>query len=317
MKKLNFFVALIAVLLAFFSSCKSTPPEEKVEVVELEENLLYVNPLELLERDSTFYISLPPDVDPDLTQRIIQKYFASAAGQASQIMSRFSTVYAGVYNSKNTSSVQIAAEGNIPKNLAKLAFTKKNGWDENFIQVLTDIPDDFEPETLITKETNYKYYTNSAATDMQIALPSSKIACIAHDLTNMLTRYDALGRGQKHTGGPNISEDIKIWLTAPKDEIRFYAGNPISFLTILTGANLNLRLSFVKAVMIPNPDFTNSYLLDIEFEFLNERVVTAGQGILNLAFGLTNSKIVRNSPTNLAVLGIEIQKEQLYRLLSL
>lgn len=312
-------VALVAI------GCKSTPPEQNSFVQEAappppepEEVLLDVNPLDLLAKDSTFYISLPPNVDPDLTQRIVQKYFSGAAGQANQIMSRVSTVYAGFYNSRHSSYVQIAADGRIPKNLAKLAFTQKNGWDENTVITLTDIPSAVDASTLITKETEYKSYVNPSAFDMQIALPSTKIACIAPDVTNMLIRYDALARGVEQVpGGPELPNDVAEWLTDPPKEIRFYAGNPLSFLTILMGANLNLQLKFVKAVMVPDEKSNERYLLDLEFEFLNERVVSAGQGLLNLAFGLTNSKVVRNSPTNLSISEMEIKKEQLYRLLSL
>ena len=66
--------------------------------------------------------------------------------------------------------------------------------------------------------------------------------------------------------------------------------------------------------MISDSAHEDQYLMSIEFDFNNKNVVRAGEAMLALAFGLTNAQTTRNSPTNITVSGIRINKRQLYKL---
>lgn len=324
MKKLNLlhkniackiFVCLIcsAVAIAFFSACKSTPSVDgagkKISTIPR----LDINPLELLDSGSNFYLSLTPEADKELTGLLIKKYFGGIESQASQIISRISTVYAGFNRSRHSSYLQMTARGDLPQAIAKLALTKKNGFVENlFFNQAEGTDTEGKVHNL---KTEYKYYTSDSLENMQMSLPSSKIACIAPDVSNMLARYDNLSLGHEAAGGPNLPADVLEWLTSPGDQIRFFAANPLSFLTILTGTNLNLQLSYVKAIV--ESDNSDNYTMNLEFEFVDERVVRVGQSILSLAFGLANSNIEQKTKTNLRINGVQIPKTQIYKLLSL
>ena len=128
----------------------------------------------------------------------------------------------------------------------------------------------------------------------------------------MLSAFDAHAYGGSLSH--NVSDALFDWLDAPGSEIRFYAPNPLSFLTILTGTNLNLQLNYVKGAMTVDSAHKDQYLMSIVFDFNNKNVVRAGEAMLALAFGLTNAQTTRNSPTNITVSGIRINKRQLYKL---
>ena len=119
-----------------------------------------------------------------------------------------------------------------------------------------------------------------------------------------------------HTEGVSriMCDAVYDWLNVSGSEIRFYAPNPLSFLTILTGTNLNLQLNYVKGAMTVDSAHEDQYFMSIEFDFNNKNIVRAGEAMLALAFGLTNAQTTRNSPTNITVSGIRINKRQLYKL---
>lgn len=322
MKRLNFlsrnsarkicvFLICSAAVVSVFTACKSTPSgisERKLKILRQD-----VNPLELLDSDSNFYLSLTPNADKELTGLLIKKYFGGSSSQASQIISRISTVYAGFNKSRRSSYLQMTARSDLSPTVEKLAFTQKNGFAEN---IFYHQAEGVDVEGVVHNlNTEYKFYTSETLEDMQVALPSSKIACIAPDVANMLTRYDNLSLGHESDGGPKLSADVMDWLSSPGDQIRFFAANPLSFLTILTGTNLNLQLSYVKATV--ESDNSENYTMNLEFEFVDERVVRVGQSILTLAFGLANSNIEQKTKTNLRINGVQIPKTQIYKLLSL
>ena len=86
---------------------------------------------------------------------------------------------------------------------------------------------------------------------------------------------------------------------------------------MLTGANLTLRLLYVRGSMKVDPKLKKQYLMDLEFEFKDSRTVPAARGALSVAFGLTDSDVTQETPWHLTISNIKIDREQLYKLLSL
>ncbi|MBQ9238340.1 MAG: hypothetical protein IJ191_03370 [Treponema sp.] len=276
-------------LCAVFVCCRSVPVPERSAV----------HPFDLLDDGGSFYLSLSPETDADLTERIVATYFSGARKSA---VSRVARVYAGFYHSRSSRTLQVAASGALPTRMLSVLFPKRAGWKPQVLTVSA-------PETTATERT-YRYY---ARDDIQISIPSDTIACISPDVTRMLRRYDSISHGGV-SDGPQLSADVRDWLCDETNEIRFYAGSPLSFLTMLTGAHLNVRLAYVKGTMVVDAAVPDSYRVTLEFEFKDPRMLTVGQALLTLAFGLSDGSAVRNSPTNMVISEINVKKEQLYRL---
>ena len=276
------FASLIIVLLG---SCASLPKGAEV------------NPIDLLSGDASFYMRIPKKTDGELVERILR---ASAQhiseSDAKLISGRIDTIYAAISRAKTSFSVEAAVSGNIPRRTAQALLLKSAQWKTE-----THIP-----------ERSIRPYFYYAANGVSLAFPSPSIVCAANDVRPMLSSFDAHAYGGSISH--NVSDAVYDWLNVSGSEIRFYAPNPLSFLTILTGTNLNLQLNYVKGAMTVDSAHEDQYFMSIEFDFNNKNIVRAGEAMLALAFGLTNAQTTRNSPTNITVSGIRINKRQLYKL---
>ena len=138
----------------------------------------------------------------------------------------------------------------------------------------------------------------------------------------MLNTYDVLSNeipaeGDIITNKSELPDDLYNYLLNANDEIRFFANKPQSFLSVLTGASLDLKLIQVYGSFVVDPKHESQYILDLHFDFKNEKYLRAGKGLLFLAFGLTNGQIEVVESNKLVVKGIKIKKEQLYKILTI
>ncbi|MBP3710709.1 MAG: hypothetical protein J6I73_09990 [Treponema sp.] len=273
--------------LAAFISCKSAPQSTDVK------------PLDLLDDASAFYIKLPKKTDPVLVERILRSGVEGLdESDAKIIASHIDTIYTGIARSRRETTMQAAISGSVPKKIVQSLLKKHADWNQNEMKI---------------EESGRKYfYYTSAVSDMQLAFPSNKIACVAKDVSPMLADFDSHSFAEDFSH--RVSDAVYEWLGDAGSDIRFYAPNPLSFLTILTGANLNLQLNYVCGSMITDAQHDDQYIMSIEFDFYNTKVVNTGKAMLALAFGLTNSQVTQNSPANITVSGIKIRKQQLYKL---
>lgn len=287
----NVFLCILGAFLFCFVACKSAP-------VSVE-----VRPLDILDEKSSFYIAIPKDVDSILVQSIIQNNVNGISEKnAKLICDNINTIYCGLNRSKNKTTIQASIDASIPQKYVSKVLNKKNGFTSS----------KFIPE----KSTNeYVIYSNDA---LDISFPSSKIACLGRNVENMITNYDVIFSTAQSDYLSNeyspLDSDLYDYLAGAKDEIRFYANKPQSFLTILTGTNLDLRLIDVSGSFVVDSKHDNQYLLNLHFNFKNEKFLKAGRAILMLAFGLTDSQSEING-NHFYVKGIKIQKEQLYKIL--
>ena len=277
-----FFAALILVLLG---SCASLPKGAEV------------NPIDLLSGDASFYMRIPKKIDGELVERILRASTQHISeSDAKLIAGRIDTIYASLSRTKTSTSVEAAVSGTIPRRTAQAVLLKSARWKTE-----THIP-----------EGSIRPYFYYASNGVELAFPSPRIVCAANDVKPMLSAFDACAYGGSLSH--KVSDAVFDWLDVSGSEIRFYAPNPLSFLTILTGTNLNLQLNYVKGAMITDSARDDQYVMSIEFDFNNKTVVRAGEAMLALAFGLTNALVTRNSPTNITISGIRINKRQLYKL---
>ena len=296
MKKLNFgriagtiSAAVLGLLLA---GCKSAPAGRPVDA------------LELIDSQSAFYIAVPRAADNVLIERIITGFYTDASeADAKMIADRVNKVYCGINRSKNDTEVQASIDGNVPVKFIPKVLSEKNGW----------VTSEYTPAESLSK---YKLYSNQ----VEMSFPSQNLACVGRDLEGMLTKYDSLSKLPAEDTTELYSDldpELTSYLKGAENEIRFFANKPQSFLTILTGASLDLRLIDVKGSFKTDPKHANQYFLDLDFRFKNGTFLKAGKTLLVLAFGLTNSQEEIIGDSELIIHDIRIDKQQLYKLLSI
>lgn len=299
MKKLNFFKSLFLSFLCFifFNGCKSLPQAS------------FVEPLNLLDKESFFYVSIPSQVDPELINIILlNNVEALSQKDAQTISSRIQHVYCGLIKNRQGTQIQASIQADVPISFIPKVFSKKNGWIS-------------KPITIKNQERQYVSYSNNS---IDIAFPSSNIVCLGRGLPYMINTYDVLAHEPvKEITEPNanvnkseLPDELYDYLLNATDEIRFYANKPQSFLSVLTGANLDLKLVQVSGSFVVDQKHTSQYVLELNFDFKNEKYLRAGKGLLSLAFGLANGQTEVIENTKLVVKDIRIKKEQLYKILT-
>lgn len=295
MKKHNLHAGLVSASILFFlllAGCKSAPAGRPVDA------------LELIDNQSSFYIAVPKAADNVLIERMITGFYEGASEtDAKMIADHVNKVYCGLNRSKHGTEVQASIEGSIPSKMVPKLLNEKKGW----------VVSDFTPAKSIN---NYKIYSGP----VEMTFPSPKLACIGRNLEGMLTKYDALAAlpAEDTTAlYSDLDEELTTYLKGAETDIRFYANKPQSFLTILTGAQLDLKLIDVKGSFTSDPKHTNQYFLTLDFQFKNGTFLKAGRTLLILAFGLTNSQEEIIGDSELIIHDIRIDKQQLYKLLSL
>ena len=278
-------------------ACKSTPSVSEVD------------PLDLLDSKSAFYIRIPKDVDSKLISRMLQNNLEGLSeSEAQKVAERIDTVYLGLKKSKRNVDFQISSLCSFPKIAVSSAFSKKNGWTSDKLVL----------EGADKKNISYTIYNNSG---ILAAFPSESVALIGNSVPSMVERYHNISQKIEFEDNFLIDENIHDWLSYENglhdEQIRFYASKPQSFLTTLIGANLNFKLIYVKGFLVNDLKNENQFVTELEFEFRDSRVVVAAQAMLEVAFGLTDSSVRRTSDTHLVVSGIRINKNQLYKILVL
>lgn len=278
-------------------ACKSTPSVSEVD------------PLDLLDSKSAFYIRIPKDVDSKLISRMLQNNLEGLSeSEAQKVAERIDTVYLGLKKSKRNVDFQISSLCSFPKIAVSSAFSKKNGWTSDKLVL----------EGADKKNISYTIYNNSG---ILAAFPSESVALIGNSVPSMVERYHNISQKIEFEDNFLLDENIHDWLSYENglhdEQIRFYASKPQSFLTTLIGANLNFKLIYVKGFLVNDLKNENQFVTELEFEFRDSRVVVAAQAMLEVAFGLTDSSVRRTSDTHLVVSEIRINKNQLYKILVL
>ena len=294
LKKHSFFLlTVMAVLLAW--SCKSVPQTA----------FRQVKAIELIDNNSSFYIAIPKTADSDLIERIIKNNVKNISeSDVNLITSHIDKVYCGLNRHKNSIEIQSAIDASVPLKMIPKILSPKNGWQKR----------QYKAES---SQIQYPVYDYSG---LQMAFPSVNICCIGRGMDFMLDKYDSISSLPADDTSPcyEVPDDLYDYLDNAKEEIRFYANKPQSFLTILTGAQLNLNLVDVKGSFVTDQLHPSQYILKLHFKFKSEKMLKAGRTLLVLAFGLTNSQsMIGESENELIIDGIKLDKQQLYKLLVL
>lgn len=289
-------VTCLSLISIFLFSCKSLPEDSKSKV----------NSLDLLDYSNNFYLSVPTKVDPDLVRRLLQSNVKGLTDDDTEkLLERIDRTYIGLTRNWKSTTIQAAADVNIPKKYIPSLLTAKKGWTNRT----------FNAENPATK---YSIYTQN---NMDIAFPSNNITCFGANTEYMLQKYNEIYNipedsviDEKYSALP---DEIYNWLSGSDKTIRFYTIKPQTYLSMLIGTNINLQLVNVWGEIKPDPSNNKMLLLDFVFEFKSELVKKAGQALLTYTFALTNPEITSESATVLKVSDIQLEKDAIYKLLVL
>jgi len=287
LKKLS--ILVISILALLLAGCKTLPAGRSV------------NPIELLDNTSGFYIAIPKAADEELINRVIQNNIKDISpSDAKNISGYINKIYCSLNRSKKGTEIQAAIDSTVPTKYLPKILNTKNGW-----QITKFAPENSKNE--------YQYYSYNG---VDIAFPSAEISCLGRDVQGMISRYDTLSSMDASDTEiySDLDENLVEYLLGAENEIRFYANKPQSFLTILTGAQLDLKLIDVNGAFVSDPKHENQYLLNLDFRFRNDKYLKAGRTLLTLAFGLTNSQSIVIGTNELQINGIKLDKQQLYKL---
>lgn len=299
MKKLNKIFKKLTLITAgafllFLNGCKSAPLAVEVD------------PLDILDSNSSFYMAIPKNVDPELIKRVVQNNINGISESNAQLLTdHINKVYCGLNRTRKATTIQATIDGTIPQKYVGKALNKKNGFEQT----------SYSPDK---SANSYTIYSNNT---LSVSAPSSKVLCLGRDVPVLLNNYDNIyTTAEPDYSGLEYSQldsALYNYLKGAENEIRFFANKPQSFLTILTGANLDLKLIDVSGSFTCDPKHDDQYFLNLHFNFKNEKYLKAGKVLLTLAFGLTDSQSYIEGTDQLYINGIKIKKEQLYTLLVL
>ncbi|MBQ1710316.1 MAG: hypothetical protein II032_04300, partial [Treponema sp.] len=159
MKKLKSILILLNLSLILLAGCKSLPAGR------------IVDPIELLDNNSAFYIAIPKEADTVLIQRMIKNNVRNLSdSDAKLITDKVNKIYCGLNRSRNFLEIQASIDSSIPVNLAPKIMNKKNGWTVT----------KYKPESSIVE---YPVYTYE---DIDLAFPNASITCLGRDIEQML-----------------------------------------------------------------------------------------------------------------------------------
>lgn len=283
----NIWGAVSLLVLSF--SCKSAPGRFKV------------NPLDLLDNDNAVFLAVPKNADPELITEIIKNNVPDISDKDTKTaLDHIDKAYIGLSGSKKNTTYQCAASCNIPKAFVPNIFSKKKGFTQTVYK---------------TGNRSYDIYNNDS---LSISVPEGSTLILGRNVPSMLDVYENISEtGFNSSEEESVLDDFHYnFLTTCTDEIRFFANKPQTFLTVLTGVNLDLKLQWVRGTMKLDPNNADQYLLDLDFNFKNQKFVKAGKALLSLAFGLTDSSSGLDSPTELSISGIKLNKKQVYKILT-
>lgn len=295
MKRTNFFLIPIFLLVISFTGCKSLPTE-KVEV----------NVFDILDKDSSLYLRIPVANHKKLTSEIISSAVKNCSlDNSALITSNIDTIYAGFSTSTNRKRVQIASSVRLPA-ITNTMLTKA-GW-KSFVPKADEL-------SVITAK-GYKSPDESANL---VLFPLSQAACFSDDTSTLVENYLTAVKNASlslNSDDQWHNSSLYSWITEETPNVRFYLVRPQNFLSILLGTELSSR---VFKLLYTRGEFEvledNSYNLTLELEFLDSRLVKPAVAFIEVSLGLTDAVVSMESATHVKVSNIHLQLKQFLQML--
>ena len=92
-----------------------------------------VNPLDILDSESSFYMAIPRKADPELIKRVVQNNIDGLSDSNAQLLTdRINKVYCGLNRTRKSTTIQATIDASIPQKYVSKVLNKKNRGGINF-----------------------------------------------------------------------------------------------------------------------------------------------------------------------------------------
>lgn len=282
-------VPVFIAMLIFFG-CKSSKVELEVQNVD---------PLSLLEENSSIYMSVPASKNQELVSKILCSRISGLAEKdAKAIAARTEILYAGLGTVDDRSRLQIVSETSIPHIVVQSSLSKKNGWEKSFVSY---------------DEKVFEKFTH--ATDgFQASFPSSNLVCAAQNVDSLLKKF------AENNPAPETAWKNWIAQNLSQGEILFYITKPGQYLRSLIGQSINVGTDAIFGSLCYFPDkkdsakYSGKYELSFSIHLLDKRSVVALRSLLGLSFAMTGGAVEQTDDLTLKISGIEIYENKIEEL---
>lgn len=300
MKKSAFLIT-VALLSAVMFSCKTLTKDE----VDLPE----VDPLALLDTDSSIYVHVPVQSHVELvTDMVVAEIPGISAKDASTIVSQLDQLYAGLGTVKDRSRLQMASTGDFPAGAIKLIMTEKNGWKSSAYTAPSS------PEALEKLYPNQFTAYTTAETPYKLSFCSQHEVALAVDVNPLLDQY-ALRPEAPETKYVKYLEQEN-----PDNNILFYITRPGQYVKALVGSVITVGLddSYGSLVYVPNPKnpdvYSKNYSLNLYLTLSQSKQAKTLVSALKLALGLMSGTVTQIDERTIAILDMEVNERDVINL---
>lgn len=302
--KYRFHLWMISFLLLvpFLYSCKSGPKASDFPEVD---------PLALLQEDSSIYVRVPVTEHDLLVKSILLSELPYVSeGDAVKLVKQLDVIYAGLGTVQDRSRLEIAASGEFPSFARSFVFSKKNGWKKSYYT---------GSSSLEAKALGYPFVfdvLSSDASSFDISFPSDGILLLAKDVCPGLDFY-----AQRRDVPDSFCNE---WLLQGGDDISFFIGRPGQYLRKMIGSAVTISCESVygKLKKIPDPKGKNKQL-SYEMEFyvrLNQnqgKAMTMLSSLLNLALRQMDGHVEQADSLTLKITGMSVSEREIIDLFTM
>ncbi|MGN0730090.1 hypothetical protein [Treponema sp.] len=251
-----------------------------------------IDPLSLLEEDSSIYISIPASKNQELVSGILCARISGLAQKdAMSIAERTKNLYAGVGTVEDRSRLQIVSKTSIPHIVLQSALSKKNGWERSYFQY---------------ESKNFEKFIH-AKSEFQAAFPASNLICSSQNVDLLLENF------AENKPAPDAAWKKWISQEQPQGEIFFYITRPGQYLRSLIGQTVNVGTDAIYGTLKHSAEKNSPGQYELSFftHLTDKRSAVALKALLSLSFAMTGGTIEQPDDLTLKISGIEISETKI------
>lgn len=299
----GFLIPAFILFTSLFFSCKSGP---------VGSGLPEVDPLALLQEDSSIYVRIPVQEHKALVQDIvIAELPYISESDATALVKQLDVLYAGLGTVQDRSRLEIVSTGEFPAFARNLIFTKNNGWNKRAYTATSS-------EDALSRGFPNKFDVNySSMSAFKVSFLSDGMLLLSQNVNPGLENY-ALRRDVPET-------DYSKWIQEGGSDISFYIGKPGQYLRKLIGAAVTVSCDSIFGKLVLLPPRTGKKVTGPEYELEFNVRLNSSQGkampmlysLVSLAMRQMDGVVEKVDDLTLKVTGITASEREIIDLFTM
>ena len=290
-------VAVLAglILLSFsFFGCKSTP---------VKEGLQEVNPLALLETDSSIYVRVPVSSHVELVTGILTSVMPSIKeSDAKLLANHIDELYAGLGTVQDRSRLQVSALGDFPSIAVRSVCTEKNGWKKSTYEAVSD------ENALSLEYPNLFTVYSRTDSDFKLSFCSGEVVACAQKINPLLEEY------AKRSSVPQT--DYARWISKDDDDLYFYITRPGQYLRNLIGQTVTIGCENIYGSLTYEPsskssEYSGNYRLSFYITLSQPRTMRAMLSMLELSMLMLDGEVEQIDSSTIRVYNLLVTEKEI------